>query len=163
MEIRPVAPAEYDQLGAITVTAFETIEGAGDLGGYADVLRDVADRAHHALVLVAVGDEHDLLGGITYVDHPENPYAEELAAGEVGIRMLAVAPHAQGRGVGRALTEACVRQARAQGAARVSLHSTPWMVVAHRLYQSLGFVRTPERDVDVGPDLRLMAFVLDLD
>lgn len=163
MEIRPVAPAEYDELGAITVTAFETIEGAGDLGGYADVLRDVADRAEHALVLVAVGDEHDLLGGITYVDHPKNPYAEELAAGEVGIRMLAVAPHAQGRGVGRALTEACVRQARGEGAARVSLHSTPWMVVAHRLYQSLGFVRTPERDVDVSPDLRLMAFVLDLD
>lgn len=163
MEIRPVAPAEYAELGAITVTAFETIEGAGDLGGYADVLRDVADRAQHALVLVAVGDEHDLLGGITYVGHPENPYAEELAAGEVGIRMLAVSPRAQGRGVGRALTEACVRQARADGAARVSLHSTPWMVVAHRLYQSLGFVRTPQRDVDVSPDLRLMAFVLDLD
>jgi len=163
VEIRPVASAEYDELGALTVTAFETIEGAGDLGEYADVLRDVADRAQHALVLVAVGDGHDLLGGITYVDHPENPYAEELAAGEVGIRMLAVAPHAQGRGVGRALTEACLRQARAEGAARVSLHSTPWMVVAHRLYQSLGFVRTPERDVDVSPDLRLMAFALDLE
>lgn len=162
MEIRPVAPAEYDELGTITVTAFETIEGAGDLGDYADVLRDVADRAEQAVVLVAVDDERELLGGVTYVDHPANPYAEDLADGEVGIRMLAVAPNAQGRGVGRALTEACVRRARAEGAARVSLHSTPWMVVAHRLYQSLGFVRTPERDVDVSPDLRLMAFVLDL-
>lgn len=148
-------------MGDLTVAAFEDIEGAGELGGYADVLRDVASRAEQALVLVAVDDAR-VLGGVTYVDDPASPYAEDLVRGDVGIRMLAVAAHAQGRGVGRALMEACLARARAARAARVTLHSTPWMVVAHRLYLSLGFVRDPARDVDVSPELRLMAFVLGL-
>ena len=161
MQIRLARPAEFEDLAELTVSAFEGIAGSGDLGDYADTLRDVADRAARAVVLVAV-DDTGLLGGVTYVPDPANPYAEDLRRGDVGIRMLAVAPAAQGRGVGRALTRACVERARAQGAARVSLHSTPWMTVAHRLYGSMGFVRTPERDVDVSSDLRLMAFVLDL-
>ena len=161
MQIRIARPAEFEELGELTVAAFEGIAGSGDLGEYADTLRDVADRAARAVVLAAV-DDATLLGGVTYVPDPANPYAEDLRLGEAGIRMLAVAPAAQGRGVGRALTEACVARARAQGAARVSLHSTPWMTVAHQLYESMGFVRTPERDVDVRSDLRLMAFVLEL-
>lgn len=156
-----MAPTEYDELGALTLASFRDIEGAGELGEYASTLRNVADRAEHALVLVAV-DGSQLLGGVTYVDGAANPYAEDLRDGDAGIRMLAVAGPAQGRGVGRALTQACLDQAEADGAARVALHSTPWMVVAHRLYTSMGFVRVPERDVDVSADLRLMAFVLDL-
>ena len=161
MDIRPVAPSEYEQLGVLTVEAFQNIDGAGELGSYADSLRDVAHRAEQAVVLVAT-EGPEVLGGVTYVDGPSNPYAEDLRDGDVGIRMLAVASAAQGRGVGRALTLACVDRARAEQARRVALHSTPWMVVAHGLYRSLGFVRTPARDVDVSPHLRLMAFVLDL-
>ena len=156
-----MAPAEYDELGALTLASFEDIEGAGELGEYALTLRNVADRAERALVLVAV-DGSELLGGVTFVDGPANPYSEDLREGDAGIRMLAVAGSAQRRGVGRALTKACIDAARAQGAARVALHSTPWMVVAHRLYESMGFVRVPDRDVDVSPELRLMGFVLDL-
>jgi ribosomal protein S18 acetylase RimI-like enzyme len=77
--------------------------------------------------------------------------------------MLAVAPSAQGRGVGRALSVECIDRARARRARRVALHSTPWMQTAHRLYESLGFVRAPDRDLQVSPDLVLLSFVLGLD
>jgi ribosomal protein S18 acetylase RimI-like enzyme len=76
--------------------------------------------------------------------------------------MLAVDPAAQGRGVGRALSLACVERARSVAAQRVALHSTSWMVTAHRLYESIGFVRTPERDLRVSPELVLMSFILAL-
>src|ERR1700682_5787022 len=161
MEIREVRPSEYEPLGRLTVAAYEALEGGGDLGGYADELADVAARAAAAEVMVAV-DEGVVLGGVTFVPGADNPYAEDLRAGEVGIRMLAVDPDAQGRGVGRALSVACVERARSVDAQRVALHSTSWMSTAHRLYESLGFVRTPERDLRVSPELVLLSFVLPL-
>jgi hypothetical protein len=42
------------------------------------------------------------------------------------------------------------------------LHTTTWMTTAHRLYESLGFERTPDRDWQVMPDLLLLAYRLDL-
>jgi GNAT superfamily N-acetyltransferase len=158
LEIRKVRPSEYDVLGRLTVAAYQALEG-GDLGSYAEELADVAARAAAAEVLVAV-DDGALLGGVTFVAGPQNPYAEDLRDGEVGIRMLAVDPAAQSRGVGRALSVACVERARSVAAQRVALHSTPWMLTAHRLYESIGFVRTPERDLRVSPELVLMSFIL---
>ena len=162
MQIRPIRPDEYGALGDITIAAYRRLEGGGDLGGYADTLRDVAHRAAAAVVLVAE-DETGLLGGVTYVPGPANPYAEDLLEGEVGIRMLAVAPRSQGAGVGRQLALACVRRARDEGARRVALHSTPWMAAAHELYGSLGFTRAPTRDLVVDDGVQLLSFVLDLD
>jgi ribosomal protein S18 acetylase RimI-like enzyme len=72
-----------------------------------------------------------------------------------------VSPTAQGRGAGRALTVACIDRARAAGASGVALHSAEWMTTAHRLYESLGFARTPARDLTF-PDLVIKSFVLDL-
>ena len=160
IDVRPVRRAEYDALGELTVTAYRALRRDWDLGGYADELADVASRATVADVLVAV-DDGELIGGVTYVPGPGNPYAEDLRDGEAGIRMLAVSPTAQGRGAGRALTVACIERARAAGAAGVALHSTQWMTAAHHIYESLGFVRTPARDLTF-PDLVILSFVLDL-
>lgn len=159
VEIRPVRPSEHAAVGALTVAAYA---GLGwDLGGYAEVLADVAERSKHAVVVVAAADD-GVLGGVTFVPDPSNPYAESLQAGEAGIRMLAVAPAAQGRGVGRALVTDCVERARLQGAGGVALHSTSWMTAAHRLYSSLGFRRHPDRDIITPSGLTLLSFVLDL-
>ena len=76
--------------------------------------------------------------------------------------MLAVAPQAQGRGVGQALARHCVDRFRETGAVAVVLSSTPGMVDAHRLYARLGFERLPERDWQPVPGVLLWAFRLDL-
>ena len=60
--------------------------------------------------------------------------------------MLAVDPAAQGRGVGEALVRACVARAREVGAGAIVICARDFTVAAHRLYERLGFVRTPERD-----------------
>ena len=158
IEVRLVRPSEHEALGALTVQAFEALPGAV-LGDYADELRDVATRAAAVEVLVAVEDDR-LLGGITYVPGPGR-FAEFEDDDAAGIRMLAVDPAAQGRGVGRLLSEACIERAVAAGRARIVLHSTPWMPAAHRLYESLGFVRAPERDESY-PEVDLVAYVLEL-
>ena len=160
LEIRPVAPAEVDQAGEVTLAAYRSLPGGVIGGGYAADLRDVGARTLGATVLVAV-ENGDVLGSITLVDDPSSPWSESLVAGEVGIRMLGVDPAARRRGIGTALVAACIARARALGAVRAVLHSTPAMTAAHRIYDRAGFRRTPERDV-VLPEFHLMAFPLEL-
>src|SRR5258708_5791196 len=63
--------------------------------------------------------------------------------GEFGLAELAVAPIAQGRGLGRQLAEAALSFAQAAGAEKVTLVSSTKLVAAVRLYESLGFQHTP--------------------
>jgi ribosomal protein S18 acetylase RimI-like enzyme len=171
VEIRPVRPDEFEPLGLLTVEAYRDI-GATDEGEYEQELLDVAGRAAECLVLVAVDDSGpacSLLGGVTYVPGAGTAMSEFLDDDAAGIRMLAVSPAAQGRGVGRALTQACVEQARQEGRRRVVLHSIPPMTRAQGLYRQMGFARSEERDVffaeppwsEEAP-LHLMAYVLTL-
>lgn len=159
-EIRPVAPGEVDEAGAVTLAAYRSLGGELIAGRYADDLRDVATRTTGATVLVAV-ESGRVLGCVTLVDDPASPWSEGLTGGEVGIRMLGVDPSARGRGIGTALLGACLERGRALGAVRAVLHSTPAMTAAHRLYQAAGFRRAPRRDIAL-PDLHLMAFTLEL-
>ena len=76
--------------------------------------------------------------------------------------MLAVAPHAQGQGVGEALARHVIDRFREEGAVAVVLSSTPLMDAAHRLYERLGFGRCPERDWEPMPGVELLAFRLEL-
>jgi ribosomal protein S18 acetylase RimI-like enzyme len=155
---------EYAALGDIVVEAYEALGVLeGDEQEYVPELRDVARRAGEAVVLAAVDDvTGELLGCATYVPTHDNPFAEMLSPGEGGIRMLAVAPAAEGRGAGTALATACVERARADGLLRLCLHSMPAMAGAQRIYARLGFRRDPARDWRFEPDGLLLAFALDL-
>lgn len=160
--VREVRPEECDALGALTVAAYRAL-GVELVGGYDEVLRDVATRAAAATVLVAVDGHGSVLGGVTFVDDPANPYAEFDDPAAAGFRMLAVAPAAQGRGVGELLVRACIQRAGRAGKTRLVIHSTPWMTAAHRLYERCGFRRAPALDWQPLPEVPLLAFVRALD
>ena len=160
LEIRLVDPSEATALGELTVAAYASAPGFAADDAYFSDLADVARRATLAEVLVAV-DAGVVVGGVTYVSRP-GPYAEFDDPEGVGLRMLAVAPQAQGRGVGTALIRACAAKARAEGRARLWLHTTKALTVAQRIYEREGFRRAPEHDWK-GEDLHLIAYVLDLD
>lgn len=164
--IRTAHPEEYAALGDLTAQAYLD-DGHLDYGAedrYLPVLRDVAGRAAHAEILVAVADgaaDGALLGGVTFV--PSGGALADIARDdETEIRMLAVSPAARGRGVGEQLVRACVRRSREAGRSRLVLSSSPSMRTAHRLYERLGFVRTPERDWYPIPGLPLLAYALTL-
>lgn len=147
IEVRPVAAHEMAEAAEVTVAAYRALPGAHMEGGYEDELRDIAGRHRDAEVLVAA-EAGRILGTVTYIADPASPWADAQRPDEAGIRMLGVAPEAQGRGVGQALTEACVARAQAQGCAAISLFTTEWMATAHRIYERLGFERAPDRDWD---------------
>ena len=161
MRVRPVLPAEVERLARLTVDAYVDLT-RGDLSDdYKAELADVATRVADAEVLVAVDDDGTLLGGVTFLDGP-TPHSPILRPGEAGIRTLAVAVEAQGRGVGTALVQACIKRAVGSGAERVCLQTTDGMAAAQRIYRRAGFRRLPERDEWLRPDLLLLAYVRDL-
>lgn len=143
--VRPAEREDFEALGDLLVDAYRSVPGAQEEPAYWERLRDVAGRADDAAVLVAVDGVGRLLGGVTYVDAGA-PFAELPNDDEVEIRMLGVGVGVQGRGVGKALTLACIERARAEGRARVWLATPRWMEGALRLYEGLGFRRVAEHD-----------------
>jgi ribosomal protein S18 acetylase RimI-like enzyme len=164
LTIRPAVPSEYPAVGELTVRAYATvgdpIQGTAIYRAYEKELRDVAGRAATCLVLVALEPGGRIVGAVTYVPGPGTPWSESERDGEAGFRALAVDPDARRGGVGRALTMACVEQARTDGRRGIAILTRPAMTAAHRLYESLGFVRDRSRDWEFEPGLWLWSYVL---
>jgi ribosomal protein S18 acetylase RimI-like enzyme len=156
LHVRPIRPTEHQAAAEIVLDAYRDLMGDALRDAYADLLADVTDRAEKAEVLVAV-ERAALLGCVTYVPGP-GPYAEFDDDDAAGVRMLAVAPSAQGRGVGVALLRACLQRAADDGRARVVLHSTAHMATAQRLYVREGFRRAPDRDWEPSPGVALIGY-----
>ncbi|HET8988143.1 MAG TPA: GNAT family N-acetyltransferase, partial [Humibacillus sp.] len=131
--IRSASPGDYDQLGELTASAYLD-DGLLDFGAddpYLEVLRDVAERAAHGEVLVAVDDHDRVLGGVTFVPGP-GPFANLADDDEAEFRTLAVARAGRGGGIGAALVQECVDRARALGRRRLVLSTQPMMYAAQR-------------------------------
>ncbi len=160
MRLRRAGPGDLAAAGAVTVAAYGPfLEGPHD--PYVARLADTATRARQAELWVAADDDGTVLGTMTWC--PSGSAWRELAGEDEGeLRMLAVAPHAQGRGVGALLATAALERAREEQRTAVVLGSLPVMHAAHRLYARLGFVRTPDRDFDPVPGVTLIAFRKDL-
>ncbi len=168
MEVRLVRADEHEVAAQLVLAAYRSLPGDHLTGDYAAEVADVARRSREAEVLVAVRRSgglarDEVVGCVTFVADACSAWAELLEAGEAGMRMLAVRPDAQGRGIGHALVEACVARARALGRSALVLHTTPWMTTAHRLYETAGFVRFPSRDWSPLPEVPLRAYRLVLD
>jgi len=143
-EVRPVRPAEHDAVGRLTVAAYDAVGRVSD--EYRQALTAVADRLDQDThVLVAV--EHDTVMGSVTVVGGCSPHFEHRGHGDGGFRMLAVAPHAQGRGVAGRLLDAVLEHAQGHGWRRITITTMSWMQRAHRLYEAAGFARRPDLDV----------------
>ncbi len=147
MEIREARPDEFADAGEVTALAYREFVGPGEPAWdeYLAHIADVASRAQAATILVATA-EGGILGSATLemgerIDDDDPP----LAPDEAHIRMLGVHPDARGRGIGRALIDACFDRARSAGRTRMTLHTTTRMTAARRMYESMGFERLPDR------------------
>lgn len=170
--VRPQDTALVLACGALVADVYGGEELLEDEDGYLPVLRDATRRAGEAVLLAATSPAastspeasppgEELLGSATYAV-AGNRWAELARPGEAEMRMLAVAAAARGRGVGRLLTTACLDRARAEGCTRFVLSSGPRMTAAHRMYEGMGFARTPERDWSPVPGVDLVTYALQL-
>ena len=153
--IRRARPADHAAVGAITVSAYVDDGHLPPGIDYAEHLRDAATRDRDAELWVATSAEGQVLGSVTFAA-PGTPYAEVSEPDEGEFRMLAVAPTP----CPRALVRRCVDRARELGLCGVAMSTQPSMTAAHRVYERLGFVRSPERDWEPVPGVHLIAYHL---
>lgn len=160
--IRRADPADFERVGTLTVQAY--IEDGHIPAGseYAHTLADAASRACDAELWVAVEDATgSVLGSVTFAA-PGSPYLEVAGPREGEFRMLAVAHEARGLGVGAALVAHVIGRARELGLTGLAMSTQPTMLSAHRIYQRLGFERTPDRDWSPVPGVELLTYRLAL-
>lgn len=163
LEIRPVRPAEYRRAGQVTAASYAEFAPPGDeeWQRYLGRIADVAGRAGHTVVLVALVDG-DIAGTATVeLDrHVEADWSEALAPQEAHLRMVGVDPARRRQGIGRALVSAAVDRARDAGKTRLTLETTAKMRAAHAMYAAMGFTATGPREV--APGLCFDGYELDL-
>jgi ribosomal protein S18 acetylase RimI-like enzyme len=144
----------------IPVVGLRRLTASDDLTAVQALLADyeaaIAERARrdYGIVLAELAPGADLLMEIESVLLPPNVlYVAEqnghpcgtgalkhLGNGVGEIKRIYVDPAARGRGVGRALLKALVADATSTGLTTLRLETAPWMVEAHALYRSAGFV-----------------------
>jgi ribosomal protein S18 acetylase RimI-like enzyme len=170
--VRPAREGELDAAGEVVRAAYEA-DGLAPGPEYLALLADARARAADAVVAVALDDgglddgrldadpassaRPRVIGSVTFT-LPGSRWAQLAQPGQAEFRMLGVQPDARGRGVGLALVQWCLDQARASGAREVVLCSATTMRAAHRLYATLGFTRRPALDWSPMPGLDLLGF-----
>jgi ribosomal protein S18 acetylase RimI-like enzyme len=161
--IRPVHATELARVGELTVAAYAADGFVAADDPYAQHLRDAVTRSREAEVYVAELPERPgtIAGTVTFCPQG-SPWCEIAQPGEGEFRMLAVAPEARRRGVAESLVGVCLERSRELGYTAVVLSSLPVQQAAHRLYERLGFRRTPDLDWSPAEGVDLLAFRADL-
>lgn len=148
VEVREVTPPEYAAAGRVTADAYREFVRSGDDGWnrYLETLADVAGRAGHTSVLVAV-DASGIVGTATLeLDDRIDPDDDgPLAPHQAHIRMLGVSPEARRRGIARQLMLACEARALDAGRTVMTLNTTERMLAAQGMYEALGYERGDDR------------------
>ncbi|GHO87580.1 GNAT family N-acetyltransferase [Dictyobacter formicarum] len=100
-----------------------------------------------------------IVGSVMLFPPATNPYANALiCASYPEVRFLAVLPQMRGQGIGTALMKERERHAQEAGAQAIGLHTAEVMQTAIRMYERLGFVRTPETDFQSGEGVVVLGY-----
>jgi GNAT superfamily N-acetyltransferase len=175
--------SEIQSLTAAPVAAPVTLRrlsAIDDLGPVADLMAGYIAEIHRNMLTLYGIDLHDIapepdllveIAGL--LDPPHAVYVAEVdgrPAGTGGLKQIGpdvgeikrmyVDPAFRGRGAARAIVERVVADGRAAGYRALRLESAVWMVEAHALYRSVGFVdgdNYPEREFGAFPSLEHLA------
>jgi ribosomal protein S18 acetylase RimI-like enzyme len=145
IDIRPSRPEEHAEAGRVTALAYREFADSENWEAYLLEIAAVDRRADLATVLVAVEDGRILGSATLELTERIEEGEPALRPGEASIRMLGVDPAERGRGVARALVDACFALARDAGKTRMTLHTTKRMKAAQAMYEGMGFERHPDR------------------
>ena len=163
IRIRDARTEELDQVSTLIRAAYqEYTDFFPDMAweSYLQDAMDVHSRVGEAELIVAEMDGN-VVGTVTFYPEGSRSAGEGWPHGWAGIRLLAVLPNSRGLGIGRALTQECLRRCRKRGIATIGLHTTESMSIARSMYERMGFVREPEFDFRPSEEV-VMGYRLDL-
>lgn len=157
--IRGATATDAAQVADLWTEAYVTLGVGGRTEPY--VAEDFFASTDNGEVFVV--DRADRIAGVVALCGPQ-AQRRVVAIGEEGeLSRLAVSSAERGAGIGRRLVAFCEHRAREAGWNAIALWSRPLQVEAHRLYDSCGYNRLPERDSVDPTGGRRLAFRLQLD
>jgi GNAT superfamily N-acetyltransferase len=152
--VRNAKPSEFEEIGKLMVQAYSQLEGfpkESEQPNYYKMLANIGEftnkPATELLVAVAPGDK--ITGAVVYFADMKYYGSGGTATQEQnasGFRLLAVDPFTRGKGIGKLLTNECIRKARNINVYQMIIHTTKAMQTAWKMYENLGFKRSEDLD-----------------
>jgi predicted N-acetyltransferase YhbS len=166
IHIRDSRPSDRAAIRELTLAAYQ--EYAEPLGGYWEGYKgEMLQRLENfkPAEQLVVDDNGEIIAtmllypaGVTFTA----PDGEQHTTQFPEMRLLVVAPEKRGQGLGTLLMRECIERVKASGAKTVMFHTTALMR-AEPLYQRVGkFVRAPEFDFRLAPEVLLECYRLAL-
>lgn len=152
--VRNAKPGEFEQVGKLMVQVYSQLEGfpkQTEQPEYYKMLANIGDFIHKpgTELLVAVSADGKIAGGVVYFSNMQHYGSGGTATNELnasGFRLLAVDPLARGLGIGKLLTNECIRKAKDNKHSQLIIHSTKAMQTAWNMYENMGFKRSEDLD-----------------
>lgn len=137
-KLREFQSGDEAAVNEIAIAAFEEYRDRyDDWAAFSRIIGNMASSSDSGELIVATVQEK-VVGAVVYVGAGKKK-SEFFSPEWPVLRMLVVAPSFRGLGIGRALTEECIRRAERDGAPLIALHTSPVMAVALPMYVRLGF------------------------
>ncbi|HEY6979200.1 MAG TPA: GNAT family N-acetyltransferase [Chitinophagaceae bacterium] len=165
--IRNAKPEEFLEIGKLMVRVYAQLEGfpkESEQPDYYKMLLNIGEFTGKpgTELLVAISADNKIAGAVVYFSDMQYYGSGGTATREqdaAGFRLLAVDPSTRGQGIGKLLTNECIRKAKDKGLSQIIIHSTKAMQIAWKMYESLGFKRSGDLDFMQG-DLPVFGFRL---
>ncbi|HZE86445.1 MAG TPA: GNAT family N-acetyltransferase [Puia sp.] len=168
-KVRNADSDEFEEIGKLMVGVYSQLDGfpkEAEQPGYYKMLANVGELTNKpgTELLAAISPDHRIAGAVVYFGDMQYYGSGGTATRETnasGFRLLAVAPWARGLGIGKLLTNECIRKAKAKDSAQMIIHTTAAMQTAWKMYESIGFTRSEDLDFMQG-ELPVYGFRLPL-
>jgi ribosomal protein S18 acetylase RimI-like enzyme len=141
--IRAATAADAEAIVALWTEAYFT-EGEG--GRDAPYTSSDFEATAAAAVHLLVAERDAAVLGVVALLAPGEPTRAVALEDEAELARLVVGSAARRQRIGRALADRCTELAQDERWPAISLWSRPYQQAGHRLYESLGYRRLPERD-----------------
>jgi GNAT superfamily N-acetyltransferase len=167
--IRSADSSEFEQIGKLLISVYSQLEGfpkEKDQPNYYKMLANIGDftNSPETELLVAVDKKNMILGAVVYFNEMQFYGSGGIATQEqnsAGFRLLGVDTNARGQGIGKLLTQECIKKATDNKRQQLIIHSTLAMKTAWKMYEDLGFKRSEDLDFMQG-ELAVFGFRLPL-
>ena len=152
--IRNATPQEFPAIGKLMVQVYSQLEGfpkESEQPEYYKHLHNIGEFTNRPNVelIVAVSTEQTIGGAVVFFGDMQYYGSGGTATQEknaAGFRLLAVDSSARGQGLGKMLTNECIRRAKERKLSQVIIHTTKAMQQAWKMYESIGFKRSEDLD-----------------
>jgi GNAT superfamily N-acetyltransferase len=152
-KIRTALAQEFHVIGKLMVEVYSQLEGfpkETEQPNYYKMLANVGDLTQKpGTEIIVATNQSKIYGAVVFFNDMQYYGSGGTATQEKnasGFRLLAVDSQTRGYGIGKNLTQECIKRARERNSTQVIIHTTKAMQTAWAMYERMGFKRSTDLD-----------------